>query len=47
MPINQKKMKALKEEYGEKHGEEVYYALEQKQKNKDKQHKSSYSGYSR
>lgn len=34
MPINQSKMKALKKEYGEKKGKEVYYALEQKDKQK-------------
>ena len=28
MPINQKIMDNLKREYGDKHGEEVYYAME-------------------
>ena len=28
MPVNQKIMDKLKEEYGDKHGEEVYYAME-------------------
>ncbi len=32
MPVNQKKMKALKKEYGTKKGEQVYYALESKMK---------------
>lgn len=36
MPINQKKMKALKKEYGAKKGKSVYYALENKQKAKPK-----------
>ena len=36
MPINQKKMKALKKEYGAKKGKDVYYALEQKAKQKKK-----------
>lgn len=27
MPVNKKKMKALKKEYGSKKGEEVYYAI--------------------
>ena len=35
MPINIKKMKALKKEYGEK-GEDIYYALENKAKKKPK-----------
>lgn len=34
MPINKKKMNALKKEYGKKNGENIYYALEQKKKNK-------------
>ena len=34
MPINKKKMSALKKEYGKKKGENVYYALEQKEKSK-------------
>lgn len=36
MPVNQKKMKALKKEYGSKKGKDVYYALEQKAKKKKK-----------
>jgi hypothetical protein len=36
MPINRKKMAALKKEYGEKKGKNVYYALEQKAKKKKK-----------
>ena len=35
MPINKKKMAALKKEYGKKKGESVYYAME----NKNKKHK--------
>lgn len=36
MPVNKKKMKALKKEYGAKKGEDVYYALENKAKKKKK-----------
>jgi hypothetical protein len=36
MPVNQKKMKALKKQYGSKKGEDVYYAMEQKAKSKRK-----------
>lgn len=36
MPINKKKMAALKKEYGSKRGEEVYYAMENKSKKKHK-----------
>jgi len=36
MPINAKKMKALKKEYGTKKWENVYYALENKKKKKKK-----------
>jgi hypothetical protein len=32
MPVNRKMMKAMKEQYGEKKGKEVYYAVEMKQK---------------
>lgn len=32
MPVNKKKMSALKKEYGEKKGESVYFALENKMK---------------
>lgn len=34
MPVNQKKMKALKKEYGSEKGKQVYYALENKAKKK-------------
>lgn len=34
-PVNRKKMAALKKEYGKKKGEDVYYAME----NKEKHHK--------
>lgn len=36
MPINKKKMNALRKEYGFKKGEDVYYALESKEKKKRK-----------
>lgn len=36
MPINRKKMKNLKKEYGKKKGEQIYYALENKKKSKKK-----------
>lgn len=39
MPVVKKKMKALKKEYGTKKGEQVYYALENKQKQKGKKKK--------
>lgn len=32
MPVNQKKMAALKKEYGAKKGESIYYAMENKAK---------------
>lgn len=32
MPVNQKRMKALKKEYGAKKGKSVYFALENKAK---------------
>ena len=35
MPVNKKKMAALKKQYGEK-GEDVYYAMENKEKHKKK-----------
>lgn len=41
MPINQKKMKALKKEYGAKKGESIYYALEMKAKKKKKKSKKA------
>lgn len=34
MPVNRKMMKAMKEQYGPKKGERVYYAKEQKMKKK-------------
>jgi len=34
MPVNRKMMKSMKEQYGSKKGEDIYYAVEQKQKNK-------------
>ena len=34
MPINKKKMAALKKEYGVEKGKRIYYALEQKAKKK-------------
>ena len=34
MPINKKKMAALKKEYGPQKGEEIYYKMEQKKKKK-------------
>lgn len=34
MPVNKKKMSALKKEYGSKKGEKIYYALENKAKKK-------------
>ena len=36
MPVNVKKMKALKRQYGSKKGENVYYAMEMKDKKKRK-----------
>lgn len=40
MPVNRKKMKALKKEYGAKKGEEIYYRMENKEKHKGKRPKS-------
>jgi hypothetical protein len=34
MPVNKKKMAALKKEYGSQKGKNVYYALENKDKKK-------------
>lgn len=34
MPVNKKKMDALKKEYGAKKGKEIYYKLENKEKGK-------------
>ena len=36
MPINQKKMAALKKQYGPEAGERIYYAMETKEKKKRK-----------
>jgi hypothetical protein len=36
MPVKQKKMNALKKEYGKEKGKDIYYALEQKSKKKKK-----------
>jgi hypothetical protein len=36
MPLKRKMMDELKKRYGEDRGEDVYFALEQKQKNKKK-----------
>ena len=36
MPINKKKMAALKKEYGPKKGEEIYSKMEQKKKKRAK-----------
>ncbi len=35
MPINKSMMKSMKKEYGAKKGEQIYYAVEAKQKKKD------------
>lgn len=32
MPVNKKKMKAMMDEYGNKKGKSVYYAMEMKEK---------------
>jgi hypothetical protein len=39
MPVDEKKMRALKKEYGPEKGERIYYALEQKDKDKKKKPK--------
>jgi hypothetical protein len=39
MPVNRKKMAALKKEYGAEKGKNIYYALEQKAKKKKKKKK--------
>lgn len=39
MPINRKKMAALKKKYGSERGERIYYAMEQKEKSKRKRGK--------
>jgi len=43
MPVNKKKMAALKKEYGAEKGERVYYAMENKAKHKKKKKKHSKS----
>lgn len=39
MPVNKKKMKAMKEQYGKDKGKDVYYATEMKAKQKAKKKK--------
>ena len=39
MPVNQKKMKSMKKQYGKKKGEQVYYAVENKARKKKKGNK--------
>jgi hypothetical protein len=39
MPVIQKVMKGLKQQYGDKKGEQIYYAMENKQKNMKKKMK--------
>ena len=34
MPVNKAMMKSMKKEYGAKKGEQIYYAVENKQKKK-------------
>ena len=36
MPVNKKKMKAMKEQYGKEKGKDVYFATEMKAKQKAK-----------
>ena len=38
-------MKSMKEQYGKKRGEDIYYAVEQKQKNKKKAKGYNKGGY--
>ena len=45
MPVNRKMMKAMKEQYGKKRGEDIYYAVEQKQKNQKKAKGYNKGGY--
>lgn len=45
MPVNRKMMKSMKEQYGKKRGEDIYYAVEQKQKNKKKAKGYNKGGY--
>ncbi len=44
MPVNRKKMKALKKEYGAKKGEDIYYAMENKAKHSTKRSKGKRKG---
>jgi len=46
MPINQKRMNALRKQYGVKKGTEIYYAMEtqEKQKHKRKRGKKKHKG---
>lgn len=39
MPIKRKMMNTLKKEYGKEKGKDIYYAIEQKQKQKAKKKK--------
>lgn len=39
MPVNRKEMNSLKKQYGAKKGEKIYYALENKKKQKPKKSK--------
>lgn len=39
MPVNKKKMAAMKKEYGAAKGKKIYYAVENKQKAKEKKGK--------
>lgn len=41
MPVNRKMMNDLKKEYGEEKGKSIYYAIEQKRKEKEARHKKA------
>lgn len=41
MPVNRKKMEAMKKQYGKEKGKDVYYALENKMKQKQKKKRGS------
>ena len=45
MPVNRKMMKNLKKEYGEKKGEDVYYAIENKRKHGNMHQKKKHRGH--
>lgn len=47
MPINKDKMKAMKKTYGDKKGEDVYYATENKQKHEAKKSTPKKSSYTK